>query len=109
MFFDPACFGGTRDGNTLDLVLSSEPHRVQKVEIGEHLGDSDHNMIRFLLNCKKVGTDNCIMVPNFKRANDVGLRYRLGSTNWRELLNSKSTEAMWLKFREVFDAGVKGF
>ncbi len=49
-FLTQHVLGGTRDGNTLDLVLSLEPHRVQEVEIGEHLGDSDHNMIRFLLN-----------------------------------------------------------
>ncbi len=48
------------------------------MEIGEHLGDSDHNMIRSSLNGKKSGTDNCMMVPKFKRANYVGLRDRLG-------------------------------
>ncbi len=93
-------------GNTLDLVLSSEPHRAQEVEIEGHLGDRDHNMIHFLINCKKSGIDNCMIVPNFKRANYVGLRNRLGSINWWDLLSNQSNEAMWLKFREVFDTGV---
>ncbi len=49
------------------------------------------------------------MVPNYKRANYVGLRDRLESTNWRVLLSSKSIESMWLKFMDVIGAGVKGF
>ncbi len=82
---------------------------MQEVEIGEHLGDSDHNMICFLINCKKAGTDNCMMVPNFNSANYAGLRDRLWSANWQDLLSNQSTEALLLKFREVFDTGFNEF
>ncbi len=70
---------------------------MQEVQIGEHLGDSGHNMIRFIVNSRKPGTDNGMMVPNFKRANYVGLRDRLGSTNWQDVLNNESTDAIWFK------------
>ncbi len=32
-----------------------------------------------------------------------------GSTNWRDLLSNELPEAMWLKFREVFDTVVNEF
>ena len=37
----------TRGNNTLDLVFSSEDNMISKLSVGEKLGKSDHNMIRF--------------------------------------------------------------
>jgi len=35
----------TRSNSILDLVLTREPHLVSNVEVMEHLGNSDHNMV----------------------------------------------------------------
>ena len=37
----------TRSNSILDLVLTREPHLVSNVEVMEHLGNSDHNMVTF--------------------------------------------------------------
>ena len=37
----------TRGNNTLDLVISSEDNMISKLSVGEKLGKSDHNIIRF--------------------------------------------------------------
>ena len=37
----------TRGNNTLDLVFSSEDNMISKLSVGEKLGKSEHNMIRF--------------------------------------------------------------
>ena len=37
----------TRGNNVLDLVFSSEDDLISNLAIGEKLGKSDHNMIKF--------------------------------------------------------------
>ena len=41
----------TWEKNILDLVLSTNEHMVEKIEIIEHLGNSDHNTICWNLIC----------------------------------------------------------
>ncbi len=82
---------------------------MQGLTIGEHLGDSDHNMLHFLLTCKQSVLNNCMRVPNFSRANYGGVCEMLGSFQWPGILGEESTEEMWLKSRESFQAGIRDF
>ena len=42
----------TREDNVLDLVLSSQNELVDNVKIHEPLGNSDHNIIKYILASK---------------------------------------------------------
>ena len=42
----------TRDGNVLDLILSSQNELVDNVKVHEPLGSSDHNQIHFNIKVK---------------------------------------------------------
>ena len=35
----------TRGSTVLDLLLSDDPNMAEEVEVGEHLGASDHNIV----------------------------------------------------------------
>ena len=35
----------TRGSAVFDLLLSNDPNMVEEVEVGEHLGASDHNIV----------------------------------------------------------------
>ena len=48
----------TRGENTLDLILSSEINMVANLQVMEHLGTSDHNMIKWDLVCSVTINDN---------------------------------------------------
>ena len=43
----------TRGEAVLDLILANEPGQVSDLSVGEHLGDSDHNSISFMLALEK--------------------------------------------------------
>jgi hypothetical protein len=36
----------TRESNILDLVLTSSDYEVEKMKVEDHLGNSDHNVLR---------------------------------------------------------------
>jgi hypothetical protein len=37
----------TRESNILDLVLTSSDYEVEKMKVEDHLGNSDHNVLRW--------------------------------------------------------------
>jgi hypothetical protein len=39
----------TRESNILDLVLTSSDYEVEKMKVEDHLGNSDHNVLRWNL------------------------------------------------------------
>ena len=64
----------TRGDNILDLVLSNRENLINNVNIGDKLGSSDHNEIRFNINWRNKPIENLTVVPNFRQANYDGLR-----------------------------------
>ena len=36
----------TRENNIFDLVIASQDHLVNNVEVGEHFGSCDHKLVR---------------------------------------------------------------
>ncbi|KAF9746896.1 hypothetical protein NGRA_3528, partial [Nosema granulosis] len=71
----------TRGSNILDLLFSASNSHVTNVEVGEPLGTSDHNCIRFLIELELKTSTNCEKVPNFRLANFDGLRESMVSAN----------------------------
>ena len=88
----------TRETNILDLVLASHEHLVTNTRVGEHLGTSDHNIIRFDINHKTQLLRNKLPTPNFKRADFDGLRNALKSLTPQ----GSGTEELWENFKLQF-------
>ena len=64
----------TRGNNTLDPVFSSEDNMISKLSVGEKLGKSDHNMIRFEILTSFTKLEKSFMEPNFRKADFSRLR-----------------------------------
>ena len=68
----------TRGNNILDLLLCTHESMVDEIEIGETLGTSDHNCIRFNIKLDCDSPQNKFMIPNFRLANFDSMRDVLG-------------------------------
>ena len=84
----------TRQESLLDLVITSNPDMIDEVEIIEHLGRSDHNMLKWDMNFY-VKVDESLPKRDFRNANIDQIKSELNDTDWRELLSNKSTEEAW--------------
>ncbi len=82
-------------GNTLDLVLTNIPERIDKVMEAGRLGKSDHVIITTKI---KVGSE-CEKekepVPDRRRANWEAMRSALCNINWKDSLDEKTTDNEW--------------
>ena len=89
----------TRCNNTLDLVFSSEDNMISKLSVGEKLGKSDHNMIRFEILTSFTKLEKSFMKPNFRKADFSRLRCEI-----RRLPKSGGTDAEqnWFSFKTEF-------
>ena len=89
----------TRGNNTLDLVFSSEDNMISKLSVGEKLGKSDHNMIRFEILTSFTKLEKSFMKPNFQKADFSRLRCEI-----RRLPKSGGTDAEqnWFSFKTEF-------
>ena len=87
-----------RGNNTLDLVFSSEDNMISKLSVGEKLGKSDHNMIRFEILTSFTKLEKSFMKPNFRTADFSRLRCEI-----RRLPKSGGTDAEqnWFSFKTV--------
>ena len=55
---------------------------VSQVKIEARFDVSDHNEIRFKINAKREVEQNTALVPDFRKANNQGLRHHLQSIDW---------------------------
>ena len=86
------------NGNTLDLVLSSNPGMVQNVEMLGRIGASDHEALMVDIQIDAMTRQVSEMFRNFKNANYVEMRRDL-QINWEEELRGLDVEMMWEKIR----------
>ena len=66
----------------LDLLLSSDPNMVEEVEVGEHLGASDHNIVCAKTLLRVRVQDSRVRLFDFRIANFEGTRRELGDVDW---------------------------
>ena len=83
-----------RLNNILDLVLSTEENLVQKVKDGEHIANSDHNIIRGEINITKKLEENEEKIYNYKRGNFNQIREKLRTIDWNHLFRNKTASDM---------------
>ena len=76
----------------LDLILSGEEGLVQNVTHNPGLGESDHECIRFVVNCKEEITKPG-STKNYHKADYKTIRERMKNVNWEEQLNDGFTTA----------------
>ena len=88
----------TRDNNILDLILTSQEHLITNVNVGEHLGTSDHNLIRFNIDLPNQIRQNKSSTLNLKQANYGELRNALQTLS----LRGTNCESLWNDFKTQF-------
>lgn len=91
----------TRGKSVLDLVLCNNSDRICNIEVMEPLGTSDHSMISFdvFWQIKRASSNSRIF--NFRRANFKKMRAYLSNINWAQLLDCRTVNEKWGRFKEV--------
>ena len=89
----------TRGNNILDLIFSSEDDLISGVSVGEKLGKSDHNIVRFEIETNFAISKNTYSRLDFRRANFESLRLKI-----REMQRSSTVdnESRWQYFKTSF-------
>ena len=90
----------TRDGATLDLVLTTEPDLIDEIEMNEFLGGSDHRMLTWQANFQSARESVKHAVFDYKKADLEAMTDELQQINWDETLTG-NTEQAWGKFKEI--------
>jgi hypothetical protein len=90
----------TREGRTLDLVITTDHDSVSDVQVVDKLEKSDHNMIQWCyhLDAERDDGENSKCF-DYKRADYDSMRMELGEIKWEEVLRGDVNED-WMLFRE---------
>ena len=75
-----------------DLLLSNDPNMVEEVEVGEHLGVSDHNIECAKIMLRVRVQDSRVRLFDFRKANLEGMRRELGDVDWEKLTIGQSNK-----------------
>ena len=86
----------TRGNNVLDLVLSTEDNIISELMVGEKLGNSDHNIVRFNADIPHTKEFKTLRKLDFRRPNFIRLRELVGSMTYEE---NGDIDAVWESFK----------
>ena len=93
-----------RDSNTLELIWTSEPAMVDKLEVREHFSNSDHNVnygIKFDLVCKIRVTETVRIKNVFNKEKWDEMRQGLEDISWVDLIRKDDVNIMYEKFCDI--------
>ncbi len=62
-----------RGSAVLDLLLTNDPNMVEEVEVGEHFGASDHNIVCTNILLRVRVQDSRVRLLDFRKANLDGM------------------------------------
>ena len=99
----------TRGDEILDFILTSDSDLVGTLRVGEALGNSDHNVIRFTLSVEYEDKCNNAAIPDFAKGDYDRFREFLRSIHWERALGSVDVNHMWKAFCEIVAAGQNKF
>ena len=99
----------TRNDNILDLVITSDVNMVDKMQVIEHLGNSDHNILLWKLICNVEITDNKIHVRQYNKANYEEMRNFLAEVEWNTEFQELDVDGMWGKFCSIIHSAIDKF
>ena len=80
--------------NTLDLVISDDPGRVDEIEYQSPLGKSDHAVLLFHYIIKYSRDNNQKISYQYNRGDYKSINQQL-NLNWDEMLQDKDVEKQW--------------
>ena len=89
-------------GNTLDLVLSNIPNRVESVTDCGKLGNSDHVIISSVVKFDLISNVPSHTVWDFRKANFEGMRAEIAKIKWNEILIN-DVDSDWEVFKNRFN------
>ena len=100
----------TRENNILDLVLVNDPSQITDLQVLEHFGHSDHNIISFSIQCP---------IPRVSRAPRKIFLYSQGDyecinseledLDWDSTFHRKSLQQFWDIFKEIYETLINTF
>uniref|UniRef100_A0A803JG40 Reverse transcriptase domain-containing protein n=1 Tax=Xenopus tropicalis TaxID=8364 RepID=A0A803JG40_XENTR len=91
----------TRNDAILDLVISNNNELISNICVGEHLGNSDHNMVSFEIMLQRQRYKGVTKTLNFRRADFASIRASLQCVNWERLFMGLDTEGKWNIFKTL--------
>src|ERR1700733_9798909 len=92
----------TREQNTLDLVLTTDEHVVENGSVGEHFGNSDHQIVRWDLVMEQTQEVKVYVTrPNFFKADYELVRKRLREKDLEGAVQGLEVNEAWRKFKEL--------
>jgi ribonuclease P/MRP protein subunit RPP40 len=91
----------TRGKNVLDLVFTSEENMIENLTVGEPLGTSDHQIIRwgFVSIKDNLNSNVHIKSHDYFKADYDGMREEINTTDVGELIMGISVEQDWDRFK----------
>uniref|UniRef100_A0A803K0S7 Cyclin-I n=1 Tax=Xenopus tropicalis TaxID=8364 RepID=A0A803K0S7_XENTR len=91
----------TRNDSILDLVISNNNELIANICVGEHLGNSDHNMVSFEIMLQRQLYKGVTKTLNFEHADFASIRASLQCVNWERLFMGLDTEGKWNIFKTL--------
>ena len=97
---------GRGEGNTIDLVLSSNDIAIASVEDAGSLGKSHHSIIRVKVDTQPSTTFSTEKVPDYKNADFRKMNEFMASVDWSERLQPLNTLQSWDLFKNTLTDGM---
>ena len=99
----------TRGEAILDLVLSTEQGMVENLSVDEHLGNSDHSIVKWdLISSVDIET-NVKPVLDYRKGNYEGMRTFLRNTDWINKFKNNSVNENWEMFKNTLHKAVENY
>ena len=93
----------TRSNEMLDLILTSDKNLIDAIQVGETIGNSDHNIIRFNIKYANYrGTYDINTVRNYSKGDYNNIRSMIGDIDWKDAFDGLNAHEMWDRFKSVF-------
>ena len=82
---------------------------VENVEIVEHLGNSDHNIITWKMLCKVCIDKNNHPFRQYHKANYDGMRKWFSGVEWTKEFDGLDVDNAWNKFCSIVNSATSSF
>ena len=96
-------------GNILDLVISSSSNLVHSVDDCGKLGKGDHRLLKVNLRGISAESQSRELVPNWAKADLIGMRESISNIVWDDVLSSMSGDEAWVTFKNILETEFSKF
>ena len=99
----------TRDQNILDLIFTSHNEMVEKLQIAEHLGNSDHNIImwKLIVAVNRISNKNCR--KQYHKGKYNMMRNWIGNIEWNNVFGDLDINDKWTSFCNIITEAINLF